>query len=264
MRLRVVLSALLLPQFAACVLPASDAILIDEAQFRHRAEQVCFVGVGTEFDFGVHAERLEALPALLTERMGELGYRVVKAELVEQAWKTEAAAVGNLYDPNTGVRNDDRILTARTRVLEQLGCGGFLEARVAVVTAPFYQGIAHWDGAAQVVEGGGGNAKGYLPGLSLWIEIVDASYHDLFFSAGGLELVTRFERSGLFGRKAKSAYVPPEHLLADPKGIDEAVELAVAALPYLDGPDDEDPRVIRARARARSRAFGPIKRGKGD
>ncbi|WP_116812154.1 hypothetical protein [Steroidobacter cummioxidans] len=169
----------------------------------------------------------------LSERLAQLGFRVIAPSVYTRAAQAAATEVGGIYDPITGKTLSDKAKAADAILSQQLK---ETHAVDAIMTAEFtrvgasydLQGNATWDGTSQSVfaTAAGWNGKPYTGvqrALSLLVRMDDVSGQHLYSKRGGIELTALFI-NGDFDR------IPPEKLLLDETKISHAVSVALDGL----------------------------------
>ena len=97
---------------------------------------------------------------------------------------------GGFYDTHTGRRDPATTAAVRTQALralhDELGCDALLSAEIALVSAPFANGTAEWDGVKYSI-GGGLGTQGWTAALSLWVWVHDLNDTEIYFGTGGIQ-----------------------------------------------------------------------------
>lgn len=234
LRFFAVLSLFMLP---GCM--AQPRLTMPVDQVRASIHTVCVGSIVSELQFEGKAERLAAFEVILVEEALRSGWTVVEpARFVALAREVETAGGGS-FDPVTGEKDvaKARSLSAEVRgkAREKLGCDGFLYPSLAMVRASWADGVAVWDGIRQSM-GGGWNAYGYLPALSLWLRLKDFDDREVFFGTGGVQVLSNLQSTGFFQQDFVT--ISEQSVLADPAHMHAA---AVAALaPFLPPPPPRD------------------------
>lgn len=169
----------------------------------------------------------------LSDKLAQLGFRVIAPSTYARAAEAAAAEVGGIYDPITGKPAPDKAKAAQEvlgrRLRETHAVDAIMSAEFTRVGAPYdLQGAAAWDGTSQSVFAtvAGWNGKPYTgtqSALSLLVRLEDISGQHLYSKRGGIELTALF-MNGEFQR------VPPDKLLIDESKTAHAVEVALAGL----------------------------------
>ncbi|MFN8644776.1 MAG: hypothetical protein U0802_25085 [Candidatus Binatia bacterium] len=161
-------------------------------------------------------DRLRAFEDQLAGTLQRAGYGVVTADQTMAAYKRAVQALGGLFDPHTGQRDPSRYDAVRRQALHALGgevgCQAILAATIAVVSAPFSEGNAHWDGMSAAVGRKGTGVLGWTAALSLWVSIHNLDDQELLFNTGGIQTIADVE-SGFWSNEFKA--LPDSQLLAD-------------------------------------------------
>ncbi len=206
--------------------------------FRVQVRALCLLPLDSQASLPDEPARLAAFEALLVDRLKRGEYHVVPAEQTVAAYRRATQQLGGAFDPHTGRRDAARYTTVRRQALHQvgteLGCQALLDPTIAVVSAPFSNGFARWDGVDVEVSDAFGAPHGWITALSLWVSILDFDDQEVFFNTGGIQPIFQIEM-GVFDDELKP--VPEAQLLTDParnqKAIDVCLEPVLAWLPYI-------------------------------
>jgi len=183
------------------------------------------------------------------------GFTVIESSRVAPILATNRQAVGGVFDPQTGKRDEAKFQTYWQHALQDIhtnfNADAILLCNIVHHTLDFRGRSAlassiHWDGASDSLFSGGGTFadfmlsggqySGRVGGLSLRVCLQDLQSHDLFVNYGGIQLTSRLT-SG-FGRSEFKA-ISPDELLVDPLRNQNAVNFALDPLvkqpPFLTG-----------------------------
>lgn len=177
------------------------------------------------------AKRQEQLEFVFTQILGVAGYAVVDSEKTRAAIVETSRREGGSYDPLTGQRSQERhdqVSRAAFRELhERFGCDAVLVSRVVVVTAPWANGVATWDGVTDTLRGGR-QAFGTVGALSLRVLLFDLEVRELYYGVGGIQVLSHVSDGFL---RSSFAEVPHGDLLTAGDRLYGAVQASLAGLP---------------------------------
>jgi hypothetical protein len=171
---------------------------------------------------------------LVSSRLTQLGFEVVRADEFETRWGEEVKSIGGLYDAFTGRLDEAKRREVRAKVAraacEQHEVSGVVQPVIESSSAYYRGESAAWDG----VQESGATAKsglsalfrtqyGYVRSLSLVIWFLDCDGAVLFEGRGGIQLAERLEGE-------HHVPVPEQELFADSATDARAVEIAVKEL----------------------------------
>ncbi len=229
MPVRAVAMSLAMLTAAGCagIAQPHSALRVPADQFREQVKTLCFLGTNTDVTFDDFEARMSALEELFVDQLERSGFTIVPEERVVEAWREVSADVGDLHDRYTGQFNRDRWVVARQRAIEQLDCDGYAKGRVAQVRVPFNDTKAKWDGV-EVAIGGIGRTYGWVTGLSFWAILEDAEGEELYFSTGGIQVLSRVVMKGLFSEGFED--IDPSGLLSDEGANERAISEALRGL----------------------------------
>ncbi len=210
------------------------ALRVPKEEARQRLGTICVLPATAEFEFPEADSKLDTLGQLVQTRLEAQGFPVVPPAQSKNVFSEASAAVGGLYDPDTGERDREKYRQVKQewyrRLHDQLGCDAVLTCRLEIVQANWTNGLAVWDGASDSVSDaflGGFGALGNVAAVSLWIEIRDMNDQVVYFHTGGVQVIAKLESDFL---KSRFELVAPEAVLADHKRVAHAVDVSLQAL----------------------------------
>jgi hypothetical protein len=236
---------------SACGPP--DPFRIPEKTFRSEITVLCVEALTGDLpllQFEDWPARSARLGELLAEALERGGFRVVRTDAVVAVWRRQREAHGGYYDVHTGEIDAQVYAAVRADAMADLGrtlgCGAVVRPSVRVVAADWGAGMAHWDGVRQGVGAGGWGASGWVKALSLWVNVVDLQERELYFGAGGLQVLAKL---GFLGGDSP---VGAEAILSDEERNRAGVAEALGPL--------AEPGRWRSRRRAGTRRRGGPRR----
>jgi hypothetical protein len=209
---------------------------VTASQFRSRYKKIALAPVTLP-----EAVRDQAVAsryeAILKHQLEAAGFEVVGSELFLKFFAREFFAGDNLYDPETGRFNQEKVISMRMHAFElerqECGCDVLMSASIFRRPALFTGPEAHWLGATQIVTGDstslaakldkGGNKVGSIPATVFHVMVVDPARVTLYEGLGGLELQSRLTGGGFTPVSSSELYV-------DAQRNETAVALALADL----------------------------------
>lgn len=210
---------------SGCATPY-DPFKVPVAQVRETVDTVAIrplhVGSGVDADVEWLRERIEPRAASI---LRDAGYSVVPPEEWERRWLEAATQVGEIWDPDTGVVDEERFDVVRSVVLHDLaadaGVDAVVQLRIYVVelenpiTRPVFCGHQDW-----VYWPGSGLSLlsrvtlAYAACLDVRIDSMDS--RKLYSIRSGLEVLDTYARQ-------THARRPTEERLRDSERLDEAL-----------------------------------------
>jgi hypothetical protein len=174
---------------------------------------------------------------LLRSRLSSLGFDVVRDADFDALWQEAESASGGFYDAATGRLDAARYAATRAQVFDKLrashGVSAVVFPAISLRGASYASGIVKWDGAEQVVSGGGsklgamfgagGRYVGRLQALSLQLTIKDMTDRELFADYGGIHSLSRFEHG-------RFVDLPESQLFSEPARDEGAVDLVLGEI----------------------------------
>jgi hypothetical protein len=185
---------------------------------------------------------------LIRAQVQKLGWEVVTAPNARTVFEEELKAVEQLFDPYTGVRDNDRVSAARKAVFTGLGVDPPVDAIVwpslhKTVAAHEY-GDAEWDGVSQSGITLGPVIKTFLSGtgvpmvgsgslsaVTLRVQIANGDDKVVYEGRGGVQLLEQIK-----GKRPEA--LAPQELFKDATREEIAVQ---AALRPLVAPPEPEP-----------------------
>jgi hypothetical protein len=185
---------------------------ISPRELRRQVKSICVWPLEADFAVVDQEARRGFAERLLAHALDRTGYRVVPATETAAAHAAARSAAGGSYDPLDGARDHalERAALEATLARPELNCDADLRGRFVRLRADF-RDDARWDGAREWVWPGnfGGSLYGYVPAISLELELRSRAGRPLYRGAGGIHLTVRFDR------EARPVPVPPALWLAD-------------------------------------------------
>jgi hypothetical protein len=191
--------------------PSYSPWRIDRQQFEHSIKTIALAPI--TLPEGLHdpdAVRA-AFESLIESKLREGGLVIVPPERVGEIWDREMDAVGGLYDPATGQRDEAKYQTVRRNTLSELRetckADAVMWVFIQVVEAEWSGTTARWDGTTDSVKSRGRQMKESLPfammgvsvsysgsvgALSLIVTVEDCQSTVLYNNRGGIQVIARF------------------------------------------------------------------------
>ncbi|HAK59561.1 MAG TPA: hypothetical protein DCO77_04150 [Nitrospiraceae bacterium] len=182
------------------------------------------------------ADKVEAeFEALIVAKLKEAGFSTISSKKYEKIWKMLVKKEGNLFDPQTGKKDETKIKRVRKQCMEKLSSDSHVDAvlqpRIIVSGAKFSQCKARWNGTEDEVESCsflGSNFSGKVPALSLLVRIEDKNGKIAYMNAGGIHVIAKLQ-TGAF-KAAKFIPVNENAYFASKDRNKEAVNIALNPL----------------------------------
>lgn len=179
-------------------------------------------------------ERREDLERRVSERFTRAGMEIAPRDAMEKLIESVEARSGAVYDPLTG-RLDEALFAQWEADLEgsareELGCQGFLHIGVLQVMAYYGGANAAWDGRRVMVNSGprltlmvlGGVMEyGWVPALSLVVEVTDLRRNEVAVRTAGIEPLQDFSLS------RGNDLLPEDRWLRDEEQLEKALDSAL-------------------------------------
>ena len=195
-----------------------------------------------DFPFGPDDARREGIERLLTRDLTAAAITVAPSVAVETVLEKVAARSGDIFDPDSG-RVDQGRQAAQLDDLErsvraELGCIGFVQLGLHQVFAWYDGEYAAWDGyrtsiitqgivarrvALGALTGITGHKQGWIPALSLSIQVTTLRQAEVAYRIAGVEPLVRFSASH------GEDHLPPELWLRDEALVEAAIGSALGA-----------------------------------
>ncbi len=172
--------------------------------------------------------------SLVEAKLREQGFTVIPSREYEEIWKKMTNQVGGFFDPVTGKRDESKFKAVMTHTLREMNAkfkaDAVLYASVYVVSAPFANNTARWDGVSESLTTGGaflalfgGQYRGKVPALSFGAFIEDLNEIDLYVNSGGIQVLSKISGGQLVA-------IPKSEVLANEARSVKAVDIALDAL----------------------------------
>ena len=198
------LVALVAAGVAGCMpfVVSPPALHIPGSELQERVHTVCLWP--SDSALPLSRAKLDQIDPLVAHELATRGFTVVPAADVQALTTRIMDSEGGFFDPHTGRRDEVRFRRVRERTSTELGaqlhCDATVNATLALVTAPWKNGHAEWDGFEEGMAPGllgGYGAFGYLPALSIWISVRDVHDRELFFGTGGIQVLQKLSQGFL-------------------------------------------------------------------
>ena len=225
-------------------------LLVARDQILSSVHRVALSPINTG-EFQVPEDVQKRLLDLIRQELAPLNWEIVDSPQAREVLHAKFME-GDLFDPLTGKRDEERATTIRKSVFPLLGAGTPPDAVMWIALAPasamHQQGDAEWDGVSQsgftlgpVVKklfGGSANAlagTGSVKAISLSVYLADRNDTALYKAKGGLQLAQKLK----FTPAAYGSYAPnetdpidlsPGELFQDPSREQPAVHAALRDL----------------------------------
>ncbi len=222
-----------------------DPFLVKPEVLHADVQTVVLTPVQLPPDLDIPERILLRLDSLIGTTVRTAGFTTVASHDFSEIWDRVQLEVGGLFDPRTGERDELRFADARELLAWELedrfGADALLYADLVVVSAPFANGVAHWDETSQPLTGwgwrlldalnallgeeGGSLPEGTVPALSLSVTLERVSGEQLYANAGGIEVLEKVGTS-----ESDRTPVPQEKLCRNWRRNRKAVEIALGPL----------------------------------
>jgi hypothetical protein len=216
---------------AGCGGKPHDPWLAPESEFRSTVSRIALITVQTPEELEDPDPVRALFDSLLTSTLGAAGCGVIPSSRASALWSHAIDSAGGVFDPNTGRADTMKVWAIQRYVLGRLeaedSADAFLAPAIVIVRAEFREHKARWDGASQTIEGfgstvlrlfSGWNQEGWVPALSLAVDVRSMAGRRLFSNRGGIEL---------WAKPESDAPVPRMELFIDPTRNSRAVWLAL-------------------------------------
>jgi hypothetical protein len=228
------LAAALIGAGCAATAPPYNPFRVSQEEFHGKIKRVALLPVrgGAALPEPVRAK----FDSLIEVKLREAGFSVVPARESGDIYDRMTKQLGGIFDPATGKRDESKSKTAidytRRELSTKFNIDAVLYPTILSVGARFAANLASWDGVAEstIAPGSYGSALiGTITALSLAITIEDRAGAVVYVNRGGIQLLTKIQREGLF-QAPKFVAVPPIELFANEERTVAAVNIALAPL----------------------------------
>lgn len=206
-------------------LDTPSSLRIPREQFKAGFTTLCLETLDVPFEVYDLTAKQASFERLLSDGLQAAGINTIPSTNTTAAYERINQAQGGCFDPHTGrpdMAKDNKVHRA---VMKELGCQGRVTPEVVVVVSPWNSGEAKWDGVTDSL-GGGSDAYGRVGALSLWITIRDADGREIYFTTGGIEILSKLE--GFFFEEF--AHVNAQGVLGNGRRNAQAVDTALDAI----------------------------------
>ncbi|MBY0398685.1 hypothetical protein K2X89_00180 [Myxococcota bacterium] len=187
-------------------------------------------------------ERRARLERSVTREFEAAAITIAPSVEVEKLLDAVDERSGKIFEPETG-RVDDAKQSLFLDDIErstgqELGCTGFVRIGLHQVLAYYDGHYAHWDGRRTAINSGARIAgrivlgilagayiqeRGWVPALSLSIQVTNLRYDDVAFRTAGVEPLVNFSVS------RKQDLLPADRWLEDEAQVETAIGLALGS-----------------------------------
>lgn len=244
-RLRRCLSFLMSGLLIAGCFASPDPNAVTPRPIPDAVQTIVLTPVSLPDELADHAATMDQFDSLIVGLLEQTRFDLIPASEYVAIWEGILHRTESLFDPITGERNEDQFDVARQQLFRRLNVlyhpDAILYPEIWVVSAPFADGVARWDGASQALVGLGtrlahalGAAlsgsdrnlpSGTVDALSLVVFVEDMEGEELYAHSGGIQVL---EKVG--GSARDRTAVPGEQWFADRERNRKAVELALHPL----------------------------------
>lgn len=208
---------------------------VDQEEIGRRVDSVGLVPCVIPDDIVEHEAKRKEFESYLIKKMRDAGFSMVPSSEYQEVFLPMKAAVGPLYDPNTGdlLKEKKETLTrhVRTEYLNEHDVDALLRCGVVVVKASWNHNHVSWHGTTAASTGKKGfwanlsapSAYGTIPALSFRVSLEDRKGDDYYVNYGGIQLLR-----WVSGMKFKP--VPINQLLSDSERNRRSVDIALGPL----------------------------------
>jgi len=223
--------------FAGCVTNTPyQLVVLSPSDIHERVDTVAMLPLQVE-NFDRKEEVSARYEALITEQLETAGFKVIPSREYSDIRKGLTDEVGNLYDPQTGEANQEKLDVVWTnsllRLAEQFNTQAYILPKIVRVGAHWSSNTTSWDGVERPTAGETEgfwerlavtpDGYGTIPAMSLRIELSSMSGETYFIGRGGIQVTSQF-RSGQF------VDVPQSNWFVNEDWDVEAVKLALIPL----------------------------------
>ena len=225
--------------FAGCVTNTPyQLVVLSPADIYERVDTVAMLPLEVE-NFDRKEEVSARYEALITEQLETAGFKVIPSREYSDIRKGLTDKVGNLYDPQTGEANQEKLDEVWTnsllRLTEQFNTQAYIVPKIVRVGAYWSGNTTSWDGIERRTAGETegiwesltvtpqGDSSGTIPAMSLQIDLSSMSGETYYIGRSGIQLLSQF-RSGQF------VNVPQSNWFVNEDWNVEAVKLALIPL----------------------------------
>lgn len=192
------------------------------------------------FPFDEKDERRARIESIVTREFEAASISIAPSTEVQKLIEAVDERSGRIFDPATGRVDEAKesvyLDDIERSVGEQLGCTGFVRVGLHQVLAWYDGQFAHWDGRRTAINSGARIAgrialgilagtyiqeQGWVPALSLSIEVRNLRYDDVAFRIAGVEPLVNFSVS------RKQDLLPSDEWLKDEAQVVTAIGAAL-------------------------------------
>lgn len=178
------------------------------------------------------AAREKAFVELLRAELARANVRLVGKDETAAVYGRACRKAGGTFDRDTGAAETVQFDKARraglTALRSELRCDATMTAGLLVVRSIWEKGVARWDGVSQPVPGAGADDGGLVPTLSFWMYINDLDDREIYFGAGGVQVLMGLKKRGPYAA-SEGAVVDAKTVLASEELNRKSVEVALEA-----------------------------------
>jgi hypothetical protein len=208
---------------------------ISEKQFHGKIKTIVLAPVTVPENFENAEEVKSKFESLIDAKLRQQGFIVIPSSEVMAIWKRIAEQMGGYFDPTTGKPDEEKkkIVISQTfrEAHAKFKADAVLHPGIRIITAPFIQNTARWDGASEELRTGSQflNAflypqrDGSISALSLHVTIEDQGETELYCNQGGIQVLSKM--SGF-----EFVSVPKQELLTNNERNAAAVNIALDPL----------------------------------
>lgn len=202
------------------------------------AIRLCMLPLDVPFE--KEDERYETLERLVTRHFEGAAVGIAPSAAVRKTYEKAVKRFGAVFDPATGevdvVKQEKFDREVERSMREEHDCSGFVRLSLTQVAA-WYGGVsARWDGRTRQVNSSARVAtqvlvsvlagvviveQGFVPALSLLVQVTDLRDEDVAFRSAGIETLNTISLS------RGHDYLPEDRWLRDEEALEEAVTLAL-------------------------------------
>ncbi len=224
-----------LDDVAKDTVPPYRAPEISAEDFRDKIKTIGLMRVGVPDDISEMEKRQEEFEAAVTDKLKDLGFRVIPSKAYTDIYESFKGAMGDFFDPTTGepLEGKHEVLLdhVNREYLASHHVDALAYAAVIVVKAQWDMNIARWHGIRESSTGKDGfwgamsapSAYGTLPALSFGLVITSLYDEPCYIGYGGIQLCSRVHGNSFIN-------VPVYELLADPEKNAQGVDIACHGL----------------------------------
>jgi hypothetical protein len=225
-----ILFTLIIPIITGCAEPYNPYKIPREELF----SKVKTIGIAPLLilvDVNQPQEKKQSFETMIASKVSECGFKTVPSSEYEKIYEDLKKTIGPMFDPNTGELDKDKSKALKDHTIREYlrknQVDAILYPSILIVKAEWNGNYAGWHGQKEPSTGKEGffasmlapNAYGFIPALSLCIQIESVNGEPYYLNFGGIQLYS-WVKGGSF------IDVPKELLLSHPERNTQGVDIA--------------------------------------